>query len=82
MVFEWKDNQLNCDNEQELDLFKEELFHREPKVVALPDLVDFTDDLTDGENVFNALLGIYPKAKVLVKPDEKDLYQFNDDVVY
>lgn len=81
-IFEWRDGKLICTSKNVMELLKEELAFREPKLIAMPDMIDYDDDLTDGENAYNAILGTFPDCEVIVKPAAEDLYQFDPNVIY
>ena len=64
-VFEWENNQLTCTKESTMLLFKDLLSIHEPKVVTMPDGIDYDDDLTDERNAYSALLGTFPESKII-----------------
>lgn len=82
-LFEWQGNGLICNDRDLMAKLKEELqFHR-PEIVAYPDLVDYTDDLSDGRNAYYAITGTFNDCEVIEKPTEEFLdYGFNKDVIY
>lgn len=81
-TFEWRDGRLLCDDQKALTDFKREIKLHLPKVVAMPDLIDYDDDLSDQENVYEALKSIYPDCKVIEEPNKEQFYQFNPNVIY
>lgn len=81
-VFEWRNNYLHCSNQEAMDHLKQELMFHTPTLLAMPDLIDYDGDLTDGPNAYYAIRGTYPECEVIVDLEKKYLYEFDESVVY
>lgn len=82
-LFEWENDKLVCDSAETLSELKTALALHTPEVIALPDLIDYDDDLTDGRNAYYAILGTFDNCEILEKPDEKFLdYGYEENKIY
>lgn len=83
VLFEWKDGKLQSNDDELLEHFKFMLEMHIPTVVAMPDLVDYYNDLTDERNMFLALKGIFEECEVIESPASKILeYDTDYDRIY
>lgn len=82
-LFEWKNDKLSCDNAETLSELKTALALHTPEVIALPDLIDYDADLSDGRNAYYAILGTFDNCEILEKPDESFLdYGYEENKIY
>lgn len=80
-IFEWKDNKLHCSSDKKLNDLKELLTFHIPKVVTMPDGIDYDEDLTNGSNAYFAILGTFKNSEVLKEPTDKFLHPYFDETV-
>lgn len=82
-IFEWKDDTLTCSDSFAMEYLKDMSLAHIPKVVAMPDLIDFDDDLTDGRNAYYAIIGLFDNHEVLEEPTEEFLdYGYVEGRIY
>ena len=80
-IFEWKDNKLHCSSDKKLNELKELLKFHIPKVVVMPDGIDYDEDLTAGSNAYFAILGTFKNSEVIKEPTDKFLHPYFDETV-
>ncbi|TOY84378.1 hypothetical protein DIS15_10495 [Levilactobacillus brevis] len=69
----WWTKDLQCDDQKTLKLFKELIALHIPEEGAIPGGIDYCNDLTDGANVYQALLHIFPQNHILIEPSDEFL---------
>lgn len=72
-IFEWYGSKLHCTDDIVMKLFKDLLSFHIPEVVAIPGVIDYDDDLTDGRNAYYAILGIFEDCEILKTPSKEFL---------
>ncbi len=81
--FEWFDQKLVCSSHEKMQELIESLKDHIPTVLALPDLIDYDDDLTNGRNAYYTILGSFKECEVVKKPSEDFLgYGYVEGRIY
>ncbi|MEB3377149.1 hypothetical protein REH36_04295 [Pediococcus pentosaceus] len=66
-------NKLESTSVQLTNDLKNKMARHIPMVVTEPSGIDFDDDIDDMQNVYDAILNIYPKIKIIKEPPFENL---------
>lgn len=79
----WFDQEIQSTSPSLVANINREIQFHLPKVVALPDLIDFHRDDYSSLNYYNAITNLFPDCKIIKKPDDDFFdYKFDSNVIY
>ena len=78
VTFSWNSS-LECDDKDALMWLKWSMKMHIPKVIAVPDMIDYSDDLSNMMEVYRAIVDTFPNVVVKKAPPEDE---FDPDVIY
>lgn len=75
----WWDSRLCGDNVTAMNYFKMMLDFHEPKLIVHPGTIDYSNDLTNGIQMYRALLDIFKEYDIIIEIEPSP--EFMDDNV-